>query len=178
MIWATPSICKNMLMTDSRCRFLTPFSGPNWIHAWTDSDEPHPIYALASDTSTPLHYWNNKQLIYDSAGEPLPDEVTDRLSTLLWDIIELAFKYSEEAYAKNKGKNIPSPDSLYEFVKRKATEMVPDQKERALLLQMSEMFGAYVGVPVWRQSLRFAWMEECCGGGTHLFFFDTPALTR
>lgn len=30
---------------------------------------------------------------------------------------------------------------------------------------MSEMFGAYVGEPVWKQSLRFAWMEECCGGG-------------
>ncbi|KAG7124544.1 hypothetical protein HYQ44_001729 [Verticillium longisporum] len=29
---------------------------------------------------------------------------------------------------------------------------------------MSEMFGAYIGEPVWRQSLKFAWMEECCGG--------------
>ncbi|KAK0627879.1 hypothetical protein B0T14DRAFT_563646 [Immersiella caudata] len=51
--------------------------GPNWIHAWTDSDEPHPVYKLAKDTETPLHYWNNKQLIFDSAGNPLPAEQTD-----------------------------------------------------------------------------------------------------
>ena len=122
---------------------------------------------MASNTNTPLHHWNNKQLIYDAEGKPLPDELTDRLSTLLWEIIELAFKYSEEAHAENKGERIPNGDSLFDFVKRKATEMIPDQKERDILLQMSEMFGAYVGEPVWRQSLRFAWMEECCGGGTH-----------
>lgn len=122
---------------------------------------------MASNTNTPLHHWNNKQLIYDAEGNALPDELTDRLSTLLWEIIELAFKHSEEAHAEGKGEDIPSRDSLYDFVKRKATEMIPDLKERGILLQMSEMFGAYVGEPVWRQSLRFAWMEECCGGGTH-----------
>lgn len=126
------------------------------------------MYALASSTNTPLHHWNNKQLIYDSDGNPLPGELTDKLSTLVWDIIELAFEHSAEAYAKNKGEDIPSQDSLYDFVKRKAAEMVPDEGERSLLLQMSEMFGAYVGVPVWKQSLRYAWMEECCGGGMRL----------
>ncbi|KXX81533.1 Protein FLOWERING LOCUS D [Madurella mycetomatis] len=138
--------------------------GPNWIHAWTDSEEPHPIYALASDTDTPLHHWNNKQLIYDSSGNPLSDDLADKLSTLVWDIIELAFKFSEEAHIKNKGDDIPSRNSLYDFVKQKAMEMMPEEKERGLLLQVSEMFGAYVGVPIWKQSLRFSWMEECCGG--------------
>lgn len=32
-------------------------------------------------------------------------------------------------------------------------------------MQMAEMWGAYIGDPVHRQSLKFAWMEECCGGG-------------
>ncbi|KAK0736354.1 hypothetical protein B0T21DRAFT_366762 [Apiosordaria backusii] len=71
--------------------------GPNWIHAWTDSDVPHPIYKLAIDTNTPLHYWNTKQLIYDPNGKTIPDELTERLSTVLWDIIEDAFKFSEAA---------------------------------------------------------------------------------
>ena len=119
------------------------------------------------ETKTPLHRWNNKQLIYDSGGIPVPDDVTDRLSTLLWDIIEAAFKYNGDAHRENKGVAIPSRVSLHDFVTSKADELVPDEKERNLLVQMSEMFGAYVGVPVWRQSLRFAWMEECCGGGTH-----------
>ncbi|KAK0631089.1 hypothetical protein B0T17DRAFT_590366 [Bombardia bombarda] len=138
--------------------------GPNWIHAWTDSDEPHPIYKLAADTNTPVHRWNNKQLIFDSAGNPLDAELTERLSTLLWDIIEEAFTFSEAAHTKDGGKSIPSNDSLQDFVRRRAEERVPDDMERGLLVQMSEMFGAYVGEPVWKQSLRFAWMEECCGG--------------
>ncbi|KAH8905225.1 FAD/NAD(P)-binding domain-containing protein [Coniochaeta sp. PMI_546] len=122
--------------------------GPNWIHAYRDSEDPHPIYKLAVDTKTPLHRWNNKQLIFDSKGDVLPNEVTERLSTLLWEIIE----------------EIPKEDSLHDFITRRAREVVSDDEERKLLIQMSEMFGAYVGEPVWKQSLRFAWMEECCGG--------------
>jgi len=34
---------------------------------------------------------------------------------------------------------------------------------------MSEMWGAYIGDPVQRQSLRFAWMEEVCGGGEPVY---------
>ncbi len=32
-------------------------------------------------------------------------------------------------------------------------------------MEMAEMWGAYIGDPVDKQSLKFAWMEECCGGG-------------
>ncbi|KAK7018599.1 amino-oxidase domain-containing protein [Favolaschia claudopus] len=138
--------------------------GPNWIHAWTDSDVPHPIFKLATDTKTPVHYWNNKQLIFDANGNALPPEVTERLSTLLWEIIEDAFRYSEVAREKDGGKSIPADESLYDFVKREAAMRLSDPSEKETLAQMSEMFGAYVGEPVWKQSLRFAWMEECCGG--------------
>jgi len=153
---------------------LTIGRGPNWIHAWTDSEEAHPIYKLASDTDTPVHHWNNNQLIYDSEGNQLPDDVTDRLSTLLWNIIEDAFKFSEEAHAKNGGKDIPAQDSLHDFIKANVDKYFVDDTEVPILLQMSEMFGAYVGEPIWKQSLRFAWMEECCGGGkSNKFYNDT-----
>ncbi|KAF7312236.1 putative hydantoin utilization protein [Mycena indigotica] len=138
--------------------------GPNWIHAWTDSDEPHPIFKLAQDTQTPVHYWNNKQLIFDSEGNALPAELGERLSTLLWEIIEDAFNVSEAAHKADGGKSIDAGDSLYDHVKREAARRLEDPNEQKLLIQMSEMWGAYVGEPVWKQSLRFAWMEECCGG--------------
>ncbi|KAI2608010.1 FAD/NAD(P)-binding domain-containing protein [Hypoxylon sp. NC1633] len=137
--------------------------GPNWIHTW-DSGDVHPIMKLANETKTPLHSWNKKQLIYDSAGNKLPDEKTDRLSTLLWDIIEKAFESSAAARDKDGGKSIPREESLYDFISKKAAEELQDEEERRTLIQMSEMWGAYVGEPVWKQSLRFAWMEECCGG--------------
>ncbi|OTB14601.1 hypothetical protein K445DRAFT_62583 [Daldinia sp. EC12] len=137
--------------------------GPNWIHTW-DSGDVHPILKLAVETKTPLHHWNGKQLIYDSNGNIVPDEKTERLSTLLWEIIERAFKASETAREKDKGKSIPREESLYNFIKRAAEELLEDEGDRQTLIQMSEMWGAYVGEPVWKQSLRFAWMEECCGG--------------
>jgi hypothetical protein len=55
---------------------------------------------------------------------------------------------------------------LYDFFVEKAHATFPDRTEDAeLLCQMSEMWGAYIGDPIWKQSLRFSWMEECCGGG-------------
>ncbi|KAI1101711.1 FAD/NAD(P)-binding domain-containing protein [Jackrogersella minutella] len=148
--------------------------GPNWIHTW-DSGDVHPILKLANETKTPLHHWNGKQLIYDSSGKKLPDDKTDRLSTLLWEIIEKAFKASAAAREKDGGKSIPREDSLYDFIK-KATEDLQDEEERRILIQMSEMWGAYVGEPVWKQSLRFAWMEECCGGEEMFVESDYSAI--
>ncbi|TAQ90828.1 hypothetical protein B7494_g874 [Chlorociboria aeruginascens] len=124
------------------------------------SGDHHPIRDLAISTGTPLHYWNTKQNIYTSSGTLLSDFKSSELSTLLWKIIEEAFEYSEK-----NGKSIPETKSLYDFVKQRASEIFKDNEEdRELLLQMSEMWGAYIGHPVWRQSLRFSWMEECCGG--------------
>ena len=132
----------------------------------------------ANETNTPLHRWNEKQLIYDTLGNTLDSDKADRLSTLLWEIIEEAFSFSEEARQSDEpGNVIPEHDSLYDFISRRTLERLPDDAERDLLLRMSEMFGAYVGEPVWRQSLRFAWLEECCGGGeSHRH--HTRALTR
>ncbi|KAI0540591.1 hypothetical protein GGR58DRAFT_460227 [Xylaria digitata] len=137
--------------------------GPNWIHTW-DSGEVHPIWKLALETGTPLHHWNERQLIYNSAGVPLPDEEAGRLSSLLWKIIGEAFESSAAANKRDNGRSIPREESMYDFVRRRAGEQALDNNERELLIQMSEMWGAYVGEPVWKQSLRFAWMEECCGG--------------
>ncbi|KAI1493404.1 hypothetical protein F5X96DRAFT_666769 [Biscogniauxia mediterranea] len=65
-----------------------------------------------------LHHWNSKQLIYDSLGTLLPDEIADRLSTFLWEI-------STEAC-----------ESLYDFVKKKAAEKLDNDEERQILAQM------------------------------------------
>ncbi|KFX92266.1 hypothetical protein V490_05496 [Pseudogymnoascus sp. VKM F-3557] len=122
--------------------------------------DKHPIRDLAIETNTPLHHWNNKQNIYTPTGELLSEEKSSKLSTLLWEIIEEAFEYSKE-----HGKSIPESESLYDFIELKVKDRLPGQPEdQILVLSMSEMWGAYVGHPVTRQSLRFAWMEECCGG--------------
>ncbi|KAK6082165.1 flavin containing amine oxidoreductase [Seiridium cupressi] len=149
--------------------------GANWIHTW-DSGEVHPIWKLANETRTPVHHWNTQQLIYDTSGNPLSDETTERLSTLLWKIIEEAFEFSIKAHQQDGGKSIPREESLQDFIRRRANIELQNEKERETLLQMSEMWGAYVGEPVWRQSLRFAWMEECCGGEEMFVASDYSAI--
>jgi hypothetical protein len=80
---------------------------------------------------------------------------------LLWDIIEEAFEYSER-----NATSIPESVSLYDYISLKVKEKLSDREEdQKIVLDMSEMWGAYIGHPVTRQSLRFVWMEECCGGG-------------
>ncbi len=105
-------------------------------------------------------------MLFESAGNPLPDGKTDRLSSLLWALIAEAFKLSEEAHRKNGGRDIPASDSLCHYVRRRAAEALEDEDEQDLFTQMSEPWGAYVGESIWRQSLRFLWMEECCHGGS------------
>lgn len=118
---------------------------------------------MAKKTNTPLHTWNSKQNIYDASGRLLSEEKSNELSTLLWKLIDEAFEYS----AKH-GKEIPETESLYDFVAARAKEEFIDYEFAELLCQMSEMWGAYIGDSVSKQSLRFAWMEECCGGGKYV----------
>ncbi|KAH7355104.1 hypothetical protein BKA65DRAFT_497666 [Rhexocercosporidium sp. MPI-PUGE-AT-0058] len=142
--------------------------GPNWIHT-SDAEGRFPILELARKTNTPLHSWNDKQNIYSSSGALLPAARSDELSTILWANIESAIAHS----AKN-GKDISESESLSDFLGEKARERFPnEEEERKLLMQMAEMWGAYIGDPVHRQSLKFAWMEECCGGDGEMFVETT-----
>ncbi|KAH7411149.1 hypothetical protein BKA64DRAFT_375042 [Cadophora sp. MPI-SDFR-AT-0126] len=142
--------------------------GPNWIHT-SDAEGRFPILDLARKTKTPLHSWNDKQNIYTSSGKLLPATKSSELSTILWTDIESAIAHS----AKN-GKDIPETASLRDFLEQKARERFPNNKEdREILMQMAEMWGAYIGEPLHRQSLKFAWMEECCGGTGEMFVETT-----
>ncbi|OWP00605.1 hypothetical protein B2J93_6042 [Marssonina coronariae] len=142
--------------------------GPNWIHT-SDAEGRFPILDLARKTKTPLHSWNDKQNIYSSDGTLLPAGTTDRLSSILWESIGSAISYSAEF-----GKDIPETASLRDYLKDKAAEKLPGQEEdQELLMKMAEMWGAYIGDPLERQSLKFAWMEECCSGDGETFVETT-----
>jgi len=80
----------------------------------------------------------------------------------MWGIIEEAVEQSRDAA---KLGSINAAKSLFDFVAERTAELVQDEEERETLLMMSEEFGTYIGVPISRQSLRFAWMEQCCLGG-------------
>ena len=103
----------------------------------------------------------------DANGKPMDPAEAAEYGCLLWDdgLISAAFKYSNE-----NCKSIPASRSLYDFFEEKAQELftdLPDEeakRKRLGLLQACEMWGAYVGSPVQRQSLKFFWLEECIEG--------------
>jgi hypothetical protein len=115
---------------------------------------------IAIRTATPLHSWNEKINLYDKSGNLVDNAKAVSLSDLRWSIIEEAFEHS----IRNKS-TISETENLYDFFVAKAKEALPDGVDRELLLGMAEMWGDYIGDPIHRQSLRFAWMEKCCGGG-------------
>ncbi len=116
-----------------------------------------------------MHRFGNAQRTYYPSGELMPDTETQRLSALLWSIIEEAFEFSSAAHKRDGGREISPHESLLDFVKRRIAELAPETDHRSLE-EMSHVWGAYIGEPVSQQSLRFAWMEECCSEGTAATF--------
>jgi hypothetical protein len=134
--------------------------GPNWIHGTDDN----PILDLARLTGTLTHRWNEKTQIYDEDGNYLSEKEAELYSEIFWNIIIDAFKYSESAL------EIPPSKSLFDYFKTRIEAIFPDniqgwERDRTILVQMSERWGAFIGSRITKQSLKFFWLEECIDGG-------------
>jgi Flavin containing amine oxidoreductase len=135
--------------------------GPNWIHG-TDHN---PILDLAKETDTLTHAWGDNINLFDEDGEPLPAEDAKHLNEVMWGIVVDAFTYSNKHTSL-----IPADQSLYDWFLMQLDQAIPDtvadyERKRKLVLRISEMWGAFVGSTVQKQSLKFFWLEECIEGG-------------
>jgi hypothetical protein len=54
---------------------------------------------------------------------------------------------------------------LYDFFVRRVAQLDMSEEDREILLGMCQMWGDYTGDPIQRQSLKYVWLEEVCGGG-------------
>ncbi len=158
-------------------------TGPNWIHGTKDN----PILDLARHTKTAVGSWDNRSYLFDERGVLLPLEDGEQISTTMWSVIEEAFEYSNKC-----GHEISPDESLFDFFERRIVHVIPDTAKdcealREKVLQMAELWGAFVGSPIRQQSLKFFWLEECIEGGkwwvdasvvSHLTASREPALRR
>lgn len=132
--------------------------GPNWIHG----TEHNPILDLAKQTETPTHTWDASSNVFGDDGNLLKEGAS--LMESMWNIVVHGFKHS----AKNTS-TIDPEESLSDFFSEKVLEFHPGPGEaelrRKVVMQMSELWGAFVGSPVTTQSLKFFWLEECLDGG-------------
>lgn len=134
--------------------------GPNWIHG----TETNPILDIAKETGTSMGSWDTGSYVFNEEGVLYGLQEGEEYSTMMWDIVQAAFKHS------NKNSTEIGPDeSLLDFFKIKLAELIPEttkswQRKREIVLQMADLWGAFVGSPVEKQSLKFFWLEECIEG--------------
>ncbi|KAK4158532.1 hypothetical protein C8A00DRAFT_10699 [Chaetomidium leptoderma] len=134
--------------------------GANWIHGTTNN----PIMDLVKETKTAVGVWDDHSYVFDEDGQPLSPKEGEKYSTLMWNIIEAAFEYSDK-----HGSETDPDRTLLDFFQEQAVKRIPDteegyEKQRYILLQMAELWGNFVGSPISKQSLKFFWLEECIEG--------------
>lgn len=134
--------------------------GPNWIHGTEDN----PILELARETNTATWSWESASCVYDEDGRPYAPDEGAAYSTMMWDIVQAAFRHSNKHSA-----DIDPGESLLDFFRAKLRETIPEttegwRRKRDIVLQMADLWGAFVGSPVEQQSLKFFWLEECIDG--------------
>ncbi|KJZ72058.1 hypothetical protein HIM_08513 [Hirsutella minnesotensis 3608] len=135
--------------------------GPNWIHGTAEN----PILDLANQTKTTTSRWDVNSYVFDESGVLFPVDQGEKYAGAMWDIIQEAFKHSNRHGSETDGNK-----SLADFFREKVAERFPDsetdfERQRQIVLLMSELWGAFVGSPISRQSLKFFWLEECIEGG-------------
>ncbi|KAL4897188.1 hypothetical protein BDV59DRAFT_169970 [Aspergillus ambiguus] len=129
--------------------------GPNWIHG----TGTNPIVAIAESTHTAIEDFEGDPVIYSTDGKLLPAETATKISEFLWTTIEEAFEYS------NAHKDtIPSDRSLLDFFREKIEKTDFTPREKHLSIETCRLWGAYVGDPIERQSMKFFCLEECIDG--------------
>ncbi|UPL01567.1 hypothetical protein LCI18_012501 [Fusarium solani-melongenae] len=134
--------------------------GPNWIHGTNDN----PMLDLAKQTNTAVGSWDLTSCVFDEDGELFTVEDGEKYSDVMWQIVQDAFKHSN-----NSSQDIDPKESLHDFFVQKVAEKIPSaekdyERKRNIVMQISELWGAFVGSPIYRQSLKFFWLEECIEG--------------
>ena len=146
----------------SFCIFVVPLEtnrdtrGPNWIHG-TGSN---PILSIANATQTIAHDPEGRNIAVSRDGQLLGEDAVTKASEFMWATIEQAFEYSSQ-----HSDTIPPERSLYDFFVEKLEQTDFSEEEKQLCLDSCKLWGAYVGDPIERQSLKFFCLEECIDGG-------------
>jgi hypothetical protein len=130
--------------------------GPNWIHGTVTN----PIVHLAKTTNTALCLIEDSMNVFDQYGQAIEPRKANEFFKLVWSIIAEAFKYSNEECSQ-----ISPTTSLKDFFTGKVSEKGFSNEDRTLILQMAEIWGAFIGDPWDKQSLKYFWLEECLDGG-------------
>ncbi|KAJ5601726.1 hypothetical protein N7510_011260 [Penicillium lagena] len=132
--------------------------GPNWIHGTGNN----PIMSIAEATKTTTHDPEGENILLSRDGAVVDADLATKASEFMWTTIEQAFEYSNK-----HGESIPAGRSLFNFFQEKVQQTGFSPAEQELCLDACKLWGAYVGDPIERQSLKFFCLEECTDGSNY-----------
>ncbi|KAL4969640.1 flavin monoamine oxidase family protein [Aspergillus stella-maris] len=132
--------------------------GPNWIHG----AGANPILDIANKTGTTYAEFEGGQAVFGTDGKVVDQAVVERVSDVLWVTIEEAFKFSNAQMEE-----IPAEKSLLDFIREKLVDSSLNEQEQKMVLDSARLWGAYVGDPIERQSLKFFSLEESIDGSNY-----------
>lgn len=115
---------------------------------------------IARRTGTITYNPEERQAIIDTEGNRLDDDLASEISETVWATIVKAFKYSDETST-----DIDKSKSLMDYFREEIPKIEKDPKKQSLILEEANMWGAFVGDSIGRQSLKFFFLEECIDGG-------------
>ena len=144
-------------------------SGPNWIHGTGDN----PIMAIAEATKTLAHDPEGENIAIAPDGQLISDDVSIKVAEFVWMTIGEAFEYSNR-----HGESIPPDRSLFDFLREKLQQTQFSEVEKELCLDACKLWGAYVGDPIGKQSLKFFCLEECIDGSMYSCWFTSCARSN
>ena len=133
-------------------------SGPNWIHGTDQNPINDLAERLKQSCLIPSDY---DSLIFDKLGHQLNESERTKYTEIMWDIINKAYKYSNDRNAPI----IPSDISLMDFFRLEVAKRKLPEKTAAMVLDICRIWGDYIGDPIEKQSLRYLWLEESIDGG-------------
>ncbi|PGH02885.1 hypothetical protein AJ80_08783 [Polytolypa hystricis UAMH7299] len=125
--------------------------GPNWIHGTRNN----PIVEISELSKTITYALNGSQGVVDRSGRSMDTKTTTKLADFMWTTIDKAFEYS-----RRNSDRIPATTSLFDYFKTNLETSGFPSDEQEACLELSKLWGAYIGSPVDRQSLKFFFLEE------------------
>ena len=135
--------------------------GASWIHG----TEGNPLVALAKDASSVLVPCGAVNSICGSTGIWLDRQTARSYYSEVWEILEMAMDDSRQQY-----RSLPDSAKMMDFfrqeVEKRHTKAKQSEIYELLMLQIVQMWGAFMGSECETQSLRNLWLDAGLEGGT------------
>jgi len=139
--------------------------GASWIHGTQDN----PIVGLAKEAGASTVACGAVYSICHSSGRWLDRDVARKHYDEVWDILDQAISFSR---ADREKSSLPDSAKMMDFfraeVARRRPQATHPEAYEAAMLDIVEMWGAFMGDECERQSLQNLWLEAGLEGGTEL----------